>query len=101
MIGAIHGKTHKVRESVFRIAGRLSLDDCPVHARVLDIGCGPGNVTSYLRRRYPERHLQLYGLDCSQEMLKIARKVDPQTVRKEAIGEEERKAKRSERTAGA
>lgn len=43
------------------------------HARVLDIGCGVGRVTSYLH----ERGLDVRGVDLSPEMVRIARSAHP------------------------
>jgi trans-aconitate 2-methyltransferase len=40
-------------------------------ARVIDLGCGPGNSTALLRARWPEAHLE--GLDSSPQMLEQAR----------------------------
>ena len=40
-------------------------------ARVLDIGCGPGNSTHVLRRRYPGAYI--LGTDSSENMISRAR----------------------------
>ncbi len=40
-----------------------------------DIGCGPGNSTAQLKRRFPQA--KIVGLDNSEEMLKAARKNYP------------------------
>ena len=54
------------------IAGMLDyVDDVPQHARVLDLGCGPGISTFALGTRIP-RPGQLIGLDLSHEMVGIA-----------------------------
>lgn len=42
---------------------------------VIDLGCGPGNSTRVLRRRWPEAHV--VGLDSSSEMIDAAREDEP------------------------
>lgn len=42
---------------------------------VLDLGCGPGNLTALLRDRWPAADVR--GLDSSPEMIARARAVDP------------------------
>ncbi len=42
---------------------------------VIDIGCGPGNSTAVVRRRWPETRLA--GLDSSEEMIRKARAALP------------------------
>lgn len=44
-------------------------------ARVVDLGCGPGNVTIFLRRRFPAA--AVLGIDGSAAMLAKARAVAP------------------------
>jgi len=44
-------------------------------ATVVDLGCGPGNLTTLLRRRWPEA--QVRGLDSSPEMIERARAGEP------------------------
>lgn len=41
--------------------------------RVVDVGCGPGNLTALLARRWPEARVE--GLDSSPEMIAAARDV--------------------------
>jgi trans-aconitate 2-methyltransferase len=45
-------------------------------ARIIDLGCGPGNSTGILRQRWPEAHL--IGLDSSAEMIAAATEAYPQ-----------------------
>jgi len=51
------------------LLGRVGLP-CP--ARVIDIGCGPGNSTQFLAKRWPEA--EIVGLDSDGAMLEAARK---------------------------
>jgi len=44
-------------------------------ARVIDLGCGPGNSTEILAERYP--NAEISGLDNSQDMVEAARKRMP------------------------
>lgn len=46
--------------------------------RIMDLGCGPGNSTAVLRRRWPES--QVAGLDHSEEMIAKARESYPSGV---------------------
>jgi len=49
----------------------------PVEApkRIVDIGCGPGNSTAVLARRFPDAHI--LGIDNSPEMIEAARAAHP------------------------
>jgi trans-aconitate 2-methyltransferase len=42
---------------------------------VVDLGCGPGNLTALLRTRWPDAHVR--GLDSSPEMIERARAAEP------------------------
>ena len=55
-------------ELVARVAA-----DAP--ATVVDLGCGPGNLTALLRERWPDADIR--GLDSSPEMIEKAQAVDP------------------------
>src|SRR4051812_18768928 len=44
-------------------------------ARIIDLGCGPGNSTGVLRQRWPAA--EIIGLDNSPEMIAAASKSDP------------------------
>ncbi len=45
---------------------------------VVDLGCGAGNLTSILRRRWPEA--EVTGIDSSPQMIERARHDDPSTT---------------------
>jgi SAM-dependent methyltransferase len=47
----------------------------PDHAAILDLACGPGNVTAYLKKQKPG--LSVVGVDISEKMLAIARRRHP------------------------
>lgn len=44
-------------------------------AKVLEIGCGPGNISKYLLTQNPQ--LKLKGIDVSENMIQLAKKNNP------------------------
>ena len=48
----------------------------PGKPRILELGCGPGNVTRLLKARFPEA--QITGIDLAPKMIEIARKQLPE-----------------------
>lgn len=44
-------------------------------AKVLEIGCGPGNITNYLLKKRPD--LEVEGIDMSPNMIALAKKNNP------------------------
>ncbi len=44
-------------------------------ARILDVACGPGNITKYLLDKRP--NFQVLGIDLSKNMLELAKKNNP------------------------
>ena len=46
------------------------------NARVLDVGCGPGNISRYLLDRRAD--LDILGIDISENMLQLARSNNPE-----------------------
>jgi trans-aconitate 2-methyltransferase len=46
--------------------------------RVVDLGCGPGNLTALLADRWPDA--DLLGLDSSPEMVEAARRAEPRVA---------------------
>jgi cyclopropane fatty-acyl-phospholipid synthase-like methyltransferase len=47
----------------------------PAGARILELGCGPGNVVKYLRSKRSD--LDISGIDLAPEMIREARKQNP------------------------
>jgi trans-aconitate 2-methyltransferase len=64
---------HRLRPAV-DLLQRVTLD-APM--RIVDLGCGAGNVTKVIRQRWPDA--QITGVDGSPEMLVRARAADPKT----------------------
>ena len=59
-------------------AGMLDhfLDAVPERGRVLDLGCGPGNISRYLLDRRPD--LELEGIDLAPAMIMEAASLNPE-----------------------
>ena len=45
------------------------------NANILEIGCGPGNITKYLLLKRP--NYQIYGIDVAPNMIELARQNNP------------------------
>ena len=45
-------------------------------AEILDLACGPGNITQYLLQKRPD--FQILGTDLSKKMLELAEKNNPE-----------------------
>jgi len=45
------------------------------NAKVLDVGCGPGNIAKYLLSKRPD--LQISGIDIAPNMVKLAKRNNP------------------------
>ncbi len=62
---------YRTRPAVDLVA-RIAID---APESIVDLGCGPGNSTQILRRRWP--HARIEGLDSSPEMIASARRSHP------------------------
>ena len=62
---------HRLRPAL-DLLGRISAEN---PESVVDLGCGPGNITEWLRRRWPKA--SIIGVDSSAEMLASAREKHP------------------------
>lgn len=54
----------------------LFCEQLPSRAAVLDLGCGPGNITKYLLTKRPD--LRILGLDFAANMVELAKSNNPQ-----------------------
>jgi len=45
------------------------------NANILEIGCGPGNITKYLLSKRPDLHI--FGIDVAPKMIELAKKNNP------------------------
>ena len=64
---------HERTQPSLDLAGRIPLDN---PRKVLDMGCGPGNSTAVLARRFPGA--EILGVDSSPDMIEAARRACPQ-----------------------
>ena len=55
-------------DSLDRFCTLIKSDD----AKILELGCGPGNVTRFLKTRFPES--QILAIDLAPKMIEVARK---------------------------
>lgn len=55
---------------------QLLLNNLSEDAKVLDLACGPGNISAYLHQHKPK--LQILGIDGAENMVNLARKNIPQ-----------------------
>ena len=51
------------------------LELVPANAKVLELGCGPGNVVKYLKSKRAD--LDIFGIDLAPEMIKEAQRQNP------------------------
>lgn len=61
--------------SLYKLGLDLLCKELKNNARVLELACGPGNITKYLLNSRPD--LQFIGTDLSVNMLEIAKKHNP------------------------
>lgn len=47
----------------------------PLHAKILDVGCGPGNITRYFLSRRPD--FDIHGIDTAPNMIQLAKQNCP------------------------
>ena len=59
-------------DSIDKFCAQISIKQ----PKILELGCGPGNVTSLLKIRFPEAHIT--AIDLAPKMIKIAQRVMPE-----------------------
>lgn len=62
--------------SLYKDSLQRLLNKLPDDAKVLDLACGPGNISAYLLQYKPK--LQILGIDGAENMINLARKNIPQ-----------------------
>lgn len=61
--------------SIYNHTYDVLCDTLSPHARLFEIGCGPGNITNYILTKRPD--IRVDAIDSSEEMIKLARKNNP------------------------
>lgn len=51
------------------------LNELPINSNVIDLGCGPGNITHYLLQQRPD--IAVLGIDIAPDMIALAEKNNP------------------------
>lgn len=63
--------------SIYNDSYDLFCEKLPNHkSEILEIGCGPGNITKYLLYKRPD--FSISGIDVAQSMIKLAKQNNPQ-----------------------
>jgi len=45
-------------------------NEIPIDAEILELACGPGNITSYLLEKHP--NYKIHGIDLAENMIELA-----------------------------
>lgn len=61
--------------SIYNHTYDVLCDTLTLNARLLEIGCGPGNITQYILSKRPD--IRIDAIDNSEEMIKLARVNNP------------------------
>jgi 2-polyprenyl-3-methyl-5-hydroxy-6-metoxy-1,4-benzoquinol methylase len=73
-LGWTKNKQHIRFKQLFRFLGELSKKG----GVLLDVGCGFGDLYSYLLQVYPTKEIEYYGIDLMENFIKEAKKSYPQ-----------------------
>lgn len=63
---------------IYNHSYQLFCDLLPQEAQVLELACGPGNITRYVLQQRPD--LKITGVDVAPEMIRLARINNPKAV---------------------
>lgn len=63
---------------IYNDSYQLFCDLLPQQARVLELACGPGNITRYLLQQRPD--LKITGIDIAPEMIRLAQQNNPNAL---------------------